>query len=93
MTATLTSKERVLRTFAYQAADRVPINYSSNPGIDQRLKAHFGLQPDDGDGLLRQLGVDFRGHLGALSRPAITRRSARDVGGYRVGHPPTLGRT
>ena len=54
------SRERVLTTFANQEADRVPINYFSNPGIDARLKAHFGLKPDDDEGLLIALGVDFR---------------------------------
>ncbi|MFH1569459.1 MAG: uroporphyrinogen decarboxylase family protein [Gemmatimonadota bacterium] len=58
---TLTSKERVRLTLARQAADRVPVNYSANPGIDARLKTHFGLQPDDAEGLRRKLGVDFRG--------------------------------
>ena len=57
----MTSKERVLTTFAGQEPDRVPINYQANPGIDRRLKEHFGLEPDDGEGLLRALGVDFRG--------------------------------
>ena len=59
--APLTSKERVLRTFARTAADRVPINYDANPGIDARLKAHFGLGPEDTDRLRDALGVDFRG--------------------------------
>jgi uroporphyrinogen decarboxylase len=57
----MTSKERVLTTFARREADRVPIDYSANPGIDQRLKAHFGLEPGDHEGLLVRLGVDFRG--------------------------------
>ncbi|MBM3238325.1 hypothetical protein FJZ31_18695 [Candidatus Poribacteria bacterium] len=57
----MTSKERVLTTFASQEADRIPINYSANPGIDRRLKEHFGLKADDSEGLLRALGVDFRG--------------------------------
>lgn len=56
----MTSQERVLTTFARKETDRVPINYSANPGIDARLKAHFGLAADDGEGLRRQLGVDFR---------------------------------
>ena len=55
------SKDRVLITLDCGAADRVPINYSSNPGIDGRLKEHFGLKPDDGEALLEILGVDFRG--------------------------------
>lgn len=57
----MTSKERVLTTFANQEADRVPINYGANSGIDRRLKAHYRLAPDDSEGLRRVLGVDFRG--------------------------------
>lgn len=56
----MTPKERVLTAFAHAEPDRVPIDYASNPGIDGRLKAHFGLADDDDEGLLRVLGVDFR---------------------------------
>jgi hypothetical protein len=58
---TCTSRERVKRFFARVEADRVPINYHSNPGIDRRLKEHFGLGPKDNEGLRQALGVDFRG--------------------------------
>jgi len=61
MTNRMTSKERVLTAFARQEPDRVPINYLCNPGIDGRLKAHYGLAADDDEGLRRVLGVDFRG--------------------------------
>ena len=57
----MTSKERVLTTMACQEADRVPVNYAANPGIDGRLKAHFGLKAEDVEGLRQALGVDFRG--------------------------------
>jgi len=57
----MTSKERVLTTFANQEPDRVPINYSANPDVDKRLKEHYGLQPNDSGGLAKILGVDFRG--------------------------------
>jgi hypothetical protein len=57
----MTPKERVLATLANHEADRVPINYHSNPGVDERLKQHFGLHSNDGEGLRRALGVDFRG--------------------------------
>ena len=60
MSRKMTSKERVLTTVASREPDRVPINYSSNPGIDGRLKAHFGLAADDAEGLQQALGVDFR---------------------------------
>jgi uroporphyrinogen decarboxylase len=56
----MTSKERALTAFARQAPDRVPVDYLSNPGIDGRLKDHFGLSHDDNEGLLCALGVDFR---------------------------------
>ena len=36
---TLTSKERVLRTFNHEKADRVPIGYFANPGIQKRVAA------------------------------------------------------
>jgi len=53
-------KERVLTALALQEADRVPIGYGANAGVDRRLKEHYGLGPDDDEGLLRALGVDFR---------------------------------
>ncbi len=56
----MTPKQRVLTALAREEPDRVPINYSANAGIDRRLKAHFGLESNDGEGLLRTLGVDFR---------------------------------
>ncbi|MBP5274947.1 MAG: hypothetical protein ILO36_08460 [Abditibacteriota bacterium] len=56
----MNSKERVKKTFSYQNADRVPRNYLANPGIDRRLKEYFGIRPDDDEGLLDRLGVDFR---------------------------------
>ena len=56
----MTPKQRALTTLARKTPDRVPINYSCNEGIDRRLKAHFKLDPTDGEGLLRALGVDFR---------------------------------
>ncbi|MCP4164752.1 MAG: hypothetical protein GY759_02525 [Chloroflexi bacterium] len=42
MTPKLSSKERVLTTFARQVPDRVPVNYFYNQDIDLRLKEYFG---------------------------------------------------
>ncbi|MCE9615780.1 MAG: hypothetical protein K8T26_16040 [Lentisphaerae bacterium] len=69
------SKERVLITLSRHAADRVPINYEANAGIDGRLKAHFGLQPDDHERLRARLGVDFRG----VSAPYVGPRLHADI--------------
>ena len=57
----MNSKERVLTTLDSRQADRVPVNYGANAGIDGRLKAHFALAADDSEGLRQALGVDFRG--------------------------------
>ena len=57
----MNSKQRVRAALAREISDRVPIDYMANPGIDARLKAHFGLARDDDEGLRRALHVDFRG--------------------------------
>lgn len=67
----MTSKERVLTTLACREADRVPIDYDANPGIDRRLKEHFGLSPDDHEGLLLALGVDFRRTSASYGGPRL----------------------
>ncbi len=67
----MTSKERVLRAFASLEPDRVPINYLANAGIDARLKEHFGLKPDDCEGLRQALGVDFRGIAAPYRGPKL----------------------
>ena len=85
----MTSKERVLTVFECHEPDRVPIDYLANEGIDRRLKAHFGLQPEDNEGLLRNLCVDFRGvaakYCGAKLHPDIPERGIKvdDWGNHR----------
>ena len=41
---TMTSKERIRKTFAFEKTDRVPIGYSANPEIHKKLCADF---PDE----------------------------------------------
>jgi len=74
------SKERVLTAFARQEPDRVPINYSCNPGIDGRLKAHYGLASDDDEGLRQALGVDFR----TVEAPYVGSKLHQDLPGVWV---------
>ncbi len=71
----MNSKERVLTTLANQQADRVPINYAANAAIDRRLKEHFGLEPDDGEGLLQAFAVDFR----SVAAPYIGSKLHEDI--------------
>ena len=56
---TMTARERVKRTFAFEKTDRVPIDYCANPVIHKRLMAALGARDDEQ--LRRMLGVDFRG--------------------------------
>ena len=76
----MTSKERVFAAFSHSEPDRVPIDYNANPGIDARLKSHFGLAADDREGLLTALGVDFR----SVSAPYRGPRLHPDVEGVKV---------
>lgn len=55
----MSSRERVRRTFAYEKTDRVTIGYAANPGIHQRLMTALGAA--DSEELLQALGVDYRG--------------------------------
>jgi uroporphyrinogen decarboxylase len=71
MDSTLTSRERVRTVLARQQPDRVPVNYMANPGIDGRLKRHFGLADGDDEGLLRALRVDFRGIYAPYTGPRL----------------------
>ena len=84
----MTSKERVLAAFGHTEPDRVPINYSSNPGIDRRLKEHYGLDEKDGEGLARALGVDFRGagpgYTGPRLHPEVPDRHVDPCWGIRT---------
>ncbi|MBE6585656.1 MAG: hypothetical protein E7645_03915 [Ruminococcaceae bacterium] len=57
---TMTAKERVRRTFAFEKTDRVTIGYEANPAIHQKLCHALGVRPDDMEGLYRVLGVDYR---------------------------------
>ncbi|MBE6885264.1 MAG: hypothetical protein E7487_11790 [Ruminococcaceae bacterium] len=56
---TMTSRQRVKKTFHFEKTDRVPIGYDANPGIDERLRNALGVKK--GEELLDALGVDVRG--------------------------------
>ena len=67
----MTGRQRVLRALRHEIPDRVPIDYSANPGIDRRLKEHFGLAPADREGLFQALGVDFRRVMARYTGPRL----------------------
>ncbi|MCF7818836.1 MAG: hypothetical protein K9M54_13245 [Kiritimatiellales bacterium] len=78
------SRERVLTSINSQEPDRVPVNYIANPGIDRRLKDHFGLAADDRVGLRRALRVDFYhdfpSYIGPRIHPELAGRHVDEWG-------------
>ena len=57
---TMTSRERVIKTFHYEKIDRVPIDYKTNPAIHAKVSRALGIEPDYFEDFLRALGVDSR---------------------------------
>ena len=58
---TMTSKERVKRTLAFERSDRIPINYAANPTIHEKFAKTLGVDKNDYDKILDIIGADFRG--------------------------------
>jgi len=68
----MTSKQRVINTFRFEEVDRVPINYSTNPGIHSRLAKTLGVSSYDA--VLEALGVDFRGADAGYKGPPLYKK-------------------
>ena len=73
----MTPRERVLRCFEHQTADRVPLNGSFRPEVWVKLREHFGT--NDGGVIAEKLGLDFKG--GGMGASALFRERARASGG------------
>ncbi|MBR0463221.1 MAG: hypothetical protein IJJ23_02395 [Clostridia bacterium] len=56
---TMTSRERVERTFAFEKTDRVTIGYEANPAVHAALCRALGVSPEDKRALDDALGVDY----------------------------------
>ncbi len=74
-------------------SQRIEFAESSNPGIDARLKAHFGLGATDDEGLRQALGVDFRSVGRALRWAAAAPRGARSPRRSLLGRAHAVRRT
>ena len=57
---TMTSRERVRRTFAHEKTDRVTIGYEANEAVHMRLARELGIPDGDLEKVNRALGVDYR---------------------------------
>ena len=58
---TMSARERVERTFAFEKTDRVTISYDTNPAVHERLCRALGVKADDRRALDDVLGVDYTG--------------------------------
>lgn len=57
---TMTSRERVIKTFHYEKTDRVPINYLTNPTIHAKFSEALGIPVAKLEQFYTALGVDSR---------------------------------
>ena len=80
----MTARRRVLNTFAHQKADRVPINYFTNPTIHASVTAALGCA--DYESFMQAIGVDYRGvgahYAGPLIFPEIPGLAVDPVYGF-----------
>ena len=67
---TMMSRDRVIKTFAYEKTDRVPINYFTNAAIHAKVSSALGFA-NDYEGFLQALGVDYRGAYAPYKGPLI----------------------
>jgi len=68
---TMTSKERVRRTFNFEKSDRVPINYFANPTIHMSFAKAIGAADGNHEKVLDIVGADFRGVGAPYRGPAL----------------------
>ena len=85
---TMTSKERVLRTFSFQETDRVPIDYMANPAVHERFCRALGISSNDQEGLEQLLGVDYRAcgaaFVGKNQFPVLKNRMTDPIYGFNM---------
>lgn len=84
---TMTSRERVRRALSFEPYDRVPIDYSTNPTIHNRLCDYLGIPTvPDSESLLEYLGVDYRGinvpYIGKPLFPVLPGMDVNPVYGF-----------
>lgn len=68
---TMTSKERVRKTFNHEKTDRVTIGYHANSHVHERLAQELGISKDNNELILQALGVDYRGVNAQYTGPML----------------------
>ncbi len=57
---TMTSRERVRRTFEFEKTDRPPIGYDSNAAIDRKFREYLGVEKESRETFYEAIGMDYR---------------------------------
>lgn len=82
----MSSRERVLRTFAHEKTDRVPIGYDANPGVDRRFREALGAK--DWYELADAIGMDCRAvgarYIGRPLFPELPDRKTDPIDGFHT---------
>jgi uroporphyrinogen decarboxylase len=79
---TMTSKERVRRTYNFERADRVPIDFCACQEVYDRLCRHYGVET--GLALMETLHVDFRWARPKWIGPEMKDRQGRPTDYFRI---------
>ena len=74
----MNSKTRVLNSFARVKSDRVPIDYSTNPTIHQKIEKALGV--NSYEDVLKAFSVDFRG----IGAPFCGKNQFKQIDGLTV---------
>ncbi|MEG2673245.1 MAG: hypothetical protein RR937_08720, partial [Ruthenibacterium sp.] len=76
---TMTSRQRVLHTFAHEKADRIPTDYFANPHVNTRLAKFLGVE-DSREAVSCALGTDFKELMPRyIGKPLFAPRENRRV--------------
>ena len=80
----MTPRERVLRCFNHEKADRVPLSGSFRPEVWEKLRRHFGTE--DTEAITEELGFDFKSAGMGVDKNFVERSISTDWGGRVVPH-------
>lgn len=85
---TMTSRERVKRTFEFEKTDRVTLGYDTNEGVHRRLSQVLGIPGGDMELVMQAIGVDYRSvaapYVGLQLFQAPEGRHVDPLDGYRT---------
>ena len=80
----MTPRERVLRCFNHEKADRVPLSGSFRSEVWEKLRRHFGTE--DTKAITEELGFDFKSAGMGPDKNFVKRSISTNWGGRVIPH-------